>query len=68
MLLCDWAPTQWPYIIYPDLTIEAAASPHSTLTFLLATTLIGTLLLIPAMAFLFNVFQGHNSEGTEAGS
>ena len=27
MLLWGWALAQWPYIIYPDLTIDASAAP-----------------------------------------
>lgn len=63
MLLWGWALAQWPYIIYPDLTFEAAAAPDSTLTFLLATAPVGALLLIPSLALLFSVFKGHNPEG-----
>jgi cytochrome d ubiquinol oxidase subunit II len=65
MLLWGWALAQGPYIIYPDLTIEAAAAPDSTLTFLLATAPVGALLLVPSLWFLFAVFKGHNPQAAE---
>jgi cytochrome d ubiquinol oxidase subunit II len=66
MLLWGWALAQWPYIIYPDLTIQDAAAPESTLTFLLATAPIGMLLLIPSLLFLFAVFKGRNPNAAES--
>jgi cytochrome d ubiquinol oxidase subunit II len=68
MLLWGWALAQWPYIIYPDLTVEAAAAPDSTLTFLLATAPLGALLLIPSLFLLFSVFKGRNPGSTGAGN
>jgi cytochrome d ubiquinol oxidase subunit II len=62
MLLWGWALAQWPYIIYPDLTIDASAAPDATLGFLLATAPFGALLLIPSLWLLFSVFKGHNPE------
>lgn len=63
MLLWGWALAQWPYIIYPDLTLAAAAAPDPTLGFILATAPVGALLLIPSLVFLFAVFKGRNPEG-----
>ncbi len=62
MLLWGWALAQWPYLIYPDLTIDASAAPDATLGFLLATAPFGALLLIPSLWLLFAVFKGHNPE------
>jgi cytochrome d ubiquinol oxidase subunit II len=62
MLLWGWALAQWPYIIYPDLTIDASSAPDATLGFLLATAPFGALLLIPSLWLLFSVFKGHNPE------
>ncbi|MEO8289068.1 MAG: cytochrome d ubiquinol oxidase subunit II [Chloroflexota bacterium] len=67
MLLWGWAFAQWPYVIYPDLTLEASAAPDATLGFLLATAPIGALLLIPSLWLLFSVFKGRNPEAGEAG-
>jgi cytochrome d ubiquinol oxidase subunit II len=66
MLLWGWALAQWPYIIYPDLTFQAAAAPDATLGFILATAPVGALLLVPSLLFLFAVFKGRNPEaGTD---
>lgn len=59
MLLWGWAVAQWPYIIYPDMTIESAAAPDATLGFLLATAPVGMALLIPSLLFLFAIFKGN---------
>jgi cytochrome d ubiquinol oxidase subunit II len=60
VLLWGWALAQWPYIIYPDLTWEAAAAPDATLGFLLATAPLGAVLLVPSLWLLFAVFKGRN--------
>lgn len=65
MLLWGWALAQWPYIIYPDLTFDAAASPDATLGFLLGSAVPGLAILIPSLLFLFAVFKGQNPEGEE---
>jgi cytochrome d ubiquinol oxidase subunit II len=64
MLLWGWALAQWPYMIYPDLTVEAAAAPDATLGFLLASAIPGLLVLIPSLLLLFAVFKGGNPEAT----
>jgi cytochrome d ubiquinol oxidase subunit II len=66
MLLWGWALAQWPYIIYPDLTLQASAAPDATLGFLLATAPVGGLLLIPSLWLLFTVFKGRNPEGAQS--
>jgi cytochrome d ubiquinol oxidase subunit II len=60
MLLTGWALAQWPYVVYPDLTLTATAAPAATLTVLLVTLPFGLALLIPSLAFLFAVFKGRN--------
>ncbi|HEX4207528.1 MAG TPA: cytochrome d ubiquinol oxidase subunit II [Ktedonobacteraceae bacterium] len=56
-LLGTWGLSQLPYIIPPDLTIMGAASPPSTLEAFFISALIGTLVLIPSLWFLFYVFK-----------
>jgi len=60
LLLIGWALAQWPYIVYPDLTVAAAAAPPATLRVLLATLPFGLALLLPSLGFLFVVFKGRN--------
>jgi len=59
ILLWGWAFAQWPYIIYPDLTVYNAAAPAPTIRFLLTSLPFGFALLIPSLWFLFTVFKGH---------
>jgi cytochrome d ubiquinol oxidase subunit II len=47
-LLAGWAIAQSPYIIYPDVTLESAAAPRSTLLFILWSTPFGMALLLPS--------------------
>jgi cytochrome d ubiquinol oxidase subunit II len=64
MLLWGWALAQYPYIVYPDLTIENAAAPDSTLGFVLLSLIPGVVLVVPSMIFLFSVFKGKNPEAS----
>ena len=66
MLLWGWALAQWPYIIYPDLTFQAAAAPDATLGFILATAPVGGLLLVPSLLFLFAIFVATLAKNTRS--
>ncbi len=59
-LLGTWGLAQLPYIVPPDLTIPAAASPPTTLWEFLASVVVGMLILLPSLWFLFHVFKGRN--------
>ena len=59
-LLGGWAAAQWPYLIYPDLTVAAAAAPESTLRFVAWTLPFGAVVLVPSLWYLFAVFKGRN--------
>lgn len=56
-ILGTWGIAQWPYIVPPDLTIANAASPLATLQQFFASALIGMLVLIPSLWFLYYVFK-----------
>ncbi len=60
LLVAGWALAQRPYILYPDLTIQEAAAPAATLSFVLWTLPFGMVLLVPSLALLFAVFKGLN--------
>ncbi len=60
LLLSGWAMAQWPFLIYPDLTVADAAAPPPTLRALLLVVPIGMALLIPSLWYLFAVFKGEN--------
>lgn len=57
-LLAGWGLAQYPYLIYPDVTLAGAAAPDPTLEFILYTLPLGLLVLLPSLWFLFRVFKG----------
>ena len=57
-LLGGWGLAQYPYIIYPDVTLSNAAAPAATLRFVLWTLPFGFALLLPSLWLLFKVFKG----------
>ena len=59
-LLIGWALAQFPYLIYPDVTIAGSAAPRATLAMTALTLPFGGALLIPSLWFLFAVFKGRN--------
>lgn len=60
-LLGTWGLAQLPYIIPPDLTLTNAASPPTTLREFFISALIGMLVLIPSLWFLFHVFKAQET-------
>jgi cytochrome bd ubiquinol oxidase subunit II len=56
-VLWGWAAAQYPYIVPPDLTIANAAATRTTLITMLVSLLIGSVLLIPALVYLYTLFQ-----------
>jgi cytochrome d ubiquinol oxidase subunit II len=62
VLLTGWAAAQWPYLIFPDVTIGATAAPLSTLSLIAATLPFGLAALVPSLWFLLRVFKGLNPQ------
>ncbi|HEY8415228.1 MAG TPA: cytochrome d ubiquinol oxidase subunit II [Thermaerobacter sp.] len=60
VLLWGWALGQWPYLIYPDVTVFNAAAPDPILLFTLRALPVGLLILLPSLWLLFAVFKGDN--------
>ncbi len=56
-LLGGWGLAQYPYVLYPSLTLAQAAAPDTTLRFLLASLPFAALLLGPSLWLLFRVFK-----------
>ena len=52
-----WAASQVPYVVIPDLTIEAAAAPTAVLWPVVTALGLGALLLVPAFWALYRVFR-----------
>jgi cytochrome d ubiquinol oxidase subunit II len=57
LILWGWAAAQYPYLLPPSLTIEAAAAPVSTLTFALWALAVGACVLFPSLFYLFRIFK-----------
>jgi len=57
LILWGWALGQYPYLVPPDLTVESSAAPTATLRLLLGALVLGLLVLIPSLRYLFSVFK-----------
>jgi cytochrome d ubiquinol oxidase subunit II len=64
-ILVGWALGQYPYVLLPEVTIEEAARGRATLVAMLVALVGGALLLVPALAYLYVLFQ--RSPATGAG-
>jgi cytochrome d ubiquinol oxidase subunit II len=56
-ILVGWAVAQYPYLLPPEVTIEEAAGARTTLVALLVALMAGAVVLIPALAYLYVLFQ-----------
>ena len=62
-ILIGWAAAQYPYILPPQLTIEDAAAGRATLVAMLVSLILGSILLVPSLIYLYRLFQ---RAGTDA--
>ena len=62
VLLAGWGAAQWPYLVFPDLTVTASAAPRSTLSLIAATLPFGVAAVVPGLWWLFAVFKGRRPE------
>jgi cytochrome d ubiquinol oxidase subunit II len=61
-ILAGWAVAQYPYILVPDLTIEDAATGRPTLRAMLVALAAGAVVLVPALVYLYRLFQQSPAE------
>lgn len=61
LIVLGWGASQYPYLLAPDLTIQAVAAPSATLVPLLWALAAGAVLLFPALYLLFRVFKGERA-------
>jgi cytochrome bd ubiquinol oxidase subunit II len=65
-VLLGWFAIQYPVLIdlsnEADITVQSARAPDSTLFQLMMALIIGLLLVIPALIYLFKVFKFNNAE------
>jgi len=57
LILWGWALAQYPYVLPPDLPVEAAAAPAVTLRLVLAALALGALVLFPSLYYLLRIFK-----------
>ncbi|TMC80558.1 MAG: cytochrome d ubiquinol oxidase subunit II [Chloroflexi bacterium] len=62
-ILGSWGVSQIPYLLPPDVTVDAGAGAPSTLLLLLIGIIIGMALVLPSMWFLFYIFKLKSSVG-----
>ncbi|MBI2394361.1 MAG: cytochrome d ubiquinol oxidase subunit II [Deltaproteobacteria bacterium] len=58
LVIVGWAVAQHPFLIFPDVTVAAAAAPASTLRFVLWSLPLGLAIIGPSFWLLFRVFKG----------
>lgn len=56
-ILVGWAVAQYPYLLPPELTIEAAARGRATLVAMAVALVAGAVVLVPALVYLYVLFQ-----------
>ncbi len=57
LMLISWGVSQYPYIIPPTLTIQQAANASTVTTTTLAVMIIGMVIVLPALFYLFKIFK-----------
>ena len=56
-ILIGWAVAQYPYLLLPYLTIEEAARGRATLVAMTVVLVLGSLVLVPALVWMFVLFS-----------
>ena len=54
-ILAGWGLAQFPHLVTPDVTIQTAAAPESTLKLLLLALGAGAVVLLPSLFYLFQI-------------
>jgi cytochrome d ubiquinol oxidase subunit II len=58
LILWGWGLAQYPYLVRPELTLDASAAPAATQRLVLWALAAGSLVLVPSYWYLFRVFKG----------
>ncbi|MGH3753666.1 MAG: cytochrome d ubiquinol oxidase subunit II [Pseudonocardiaceae bacterium] len=64
-VIWGWAAAQYPYLLQPALTVQAAAAPETTLRAMLISLVVGAALVVPSLVFLVTLFQRSHSETSQ---
>ena len=57
LITWGWALGQFPYLVPPEMTVQSAAAPASTLRLVLIALVVGLAVLLPSLRYLFKVFK-----------
>ncbi len=57
LIFWGWALAQYPYLLPPDFTIAGSAAPPVTLRLVAGTLVVGALVLLPSLRYLFRIFK-----------
>lgn len=57
LILTGWGLAQYPFLLVPDVTIEAGASSPAMIRIMLIVLAAGSLVLVPSFVWLFRVFK-----------
>jgi Cytochrome bd terminal oxidase subunit II len=57
-ILVGWGLAQFPHLVTPDVTLQNAAAPESTLKLFLLALGAGAVVLLPSLLYLFQIFKG----------
>ncbi|HLZ46341.1 MAG TPA: cytochrome d ubiquinol oxidase subunit II [Gemmatimonadales bacterium] len=60
LIVVGWGAAQYPYILPPDLTIQAAAAPRVTLELAFTAVIAGAVVLFPSLFYLMRVFKAQS--------
>lgn len=56
-VLWGWGVAQYPVLLFPDATIDKVAAHPAVLQALLGVTVVGAVVLLPSLSWLFVLFQ-----------
>ena len=62
LILWGWVLVQRPYVVPPMHTVRGAAAPRITLELLLGALVVGAVILVPALVYLFRTFAAEQRE------
>ncbi len=67
-MLWAWALAQFLLLLVPTLSIDDAAAAQPTLQAMLISIVVGAVLLVPSLAWLFWLFQQRPTAGKPSGT
>jgi cytochrome bd ubiquinol oxidase subunit II len=57
LIFWGWAMAQYPFLLPPRFTIAGTAAPDTTLRLTLIILVVGGLVLLPSLWYLFRIFK-----------